>query len=80
MRGGRSGKERIGERAARIRLWGEIRRQALVQQPPKGSYLQMGMAVETGKAIAHVYEDPRNPGPGKGCCGSGGSDGLPELN
>lgn len=46
----------------------------------KGSYLQMGMAVGTGKATARVYEDPRHPGPGRGCCGNGGNDGLPELN
>lgn len=56
---------------------GGIGKQDPGQGSPKGSHLQVGMAVGTGEAAARVCEDPRHPGPGKGCCGNEGSDGFP---
>lgn len=76
---GRSDKERTGEEVTRYQALGG-NKVTWFRSHRKVSYLQMGMAVGTGKATAHVCGDPRHPGPGKGCCGSGGNDGLPELN
>lgn len=56
---------------------GGIGKQDPGQGSPKGSHLQVGMAMGTGEAAARVCEDPRHPGPGKGCCGNEGSDGFP---